>query len=74
MHAASGKLTDYHVLIPGGLGMQVQYKFGELSHEKLKAEGASVKFTPIPGMPHTAFPDELQQLLIFWQDVLPPLK
>ena len=54
--------------------MQVQFKFGELSHEKLKAEGASVKFTQIPGMPHTAFPDELQQLLVFWQDVLPALK
>ena len=54
--------------------MQVELHNSELSHELLQAAGASVQFTRIPGMPHTVFPDELDQLLAFWKDVLPALK
>ena len=51
--------------------VQVQYRFGELSHEKLKQEGVKVKFRKISGMGHTAVPEELVQLVQFVQEVLP---
>ncbi|ORX48217.1 Phospholipase/carboxylesterase [Hesseltinella vesiculosa] len=64
MGAEANKKTPI-LMCHGDADPVVRYQFGEESANKLKSYGYSVNFKTYPGMPHSACPDEIQEIAMF---------
>ena len=51
---------------------QVYFDFGKLSYERLRAGGANITFESYEGLAHNIYPEEMQSIMTFWQQCLPP--
>eukprot|EP01135_Chromosphaera_perkinsii_P007237 Nk52_evm45s745 gene=Nk52_evmTU45s745 len=72
-----GVMTDANKKVPllqchGDSDMVVRYKWGEMSHDVLKAFNPNAKFKTYPGLGHGADPQEIADMKYFLDDVIPP--
>jgi hypothetical protein len=57
----------------GDADQMVRYEWGKLTAEKLKELGIDVDFRTYQGLPHSASPEEMDDLEGYLRTVLPPL-
>ncbi|KAF2430392.1 acyl-protein thioesterase 1 [Tothia fuscella] len=72
--AAGGANNSTKVFMGHGDADQVvRYEWGKLTAEKLKEWGHDVEFKTYPGLPHSADPEEIDDLEAYLRTVIPPV-